>query len=224
MINNSVQSFRVFNIDIRVWSGLTGPVIQSGNTPIMQTAFSIADKGYIFFQYSPSGSQYVIYRYDPLTNNWSTVLSGTFSVGVSLGSITATIGNRAFILAYGGHLLEYNADSVKLFNRSRLIETAYYGFLFPEGNQLHFGTGGEFSVVGITPPADTVTSSNIHNRHWLFSATGDSWLQKENFGGSKRTESVSFIYNNIRYVLGGRLVDSVTKKTKYIFDLWKYVP
>lgn len=224
MVNNTIQTFRGFNIDSRNWTTLATPAISTGNTPQLQAGFSIGPSGYVLYSYSPSSNQYRLYKYDPGTNTWTTATNGFTSFGLSLNSVATVMGNKAYILSYSGYLLEYNADSNQIFERARVSETSYNTFLFGENNNLHMGAGGEFSVGSLIPPGDTVTSTNIHNRHWIYTASSASWVQKENFGGSNRTEAISFVYNNIPYLLGGRLVDPVTKKAKFIFDLWKYLP
>lgn len=222
LINSTANVLRAFNLTSYTWTQKT-PITFYTTVPVLKmTSFSIGNFGYTYYNYGGSIASHNIYRYDPSTDKWSIAASGLLS-SVSLGAVAVTTGAKSYLMGSTSKLYEFNADSSKMISLAPFPAYCFYPYSFILVDQMHVGGGGDFSV-GMTPPGDTITSSTITNRHWIYSLSKNTWTEHDRFTGSKRTEAIGFTYNGVGYVLGGRVIDSVTKKAVYIFDLWKYKP
>jgi len=223
-VNNQVNVFRAFNLDSKTWSNkATLTIPGSMISPMKQCAFSMGNAGYIYYHSGSTTKAQILYKYDPVLNQW-TQHTQTLTTSSSIYSVPFINGNRAFFLTEDRKLTEYNTDSTGLMARADFGDVGFRSAAFVIGDTAHITTVGEFSVGGSAPPADTVTSTNIHNNHWGYSISSNTWTRKSIFNGPKRAEAIGFVYNGKGYLLGGRVVDSVTKKATYIYDLWRYTP
>ena len=56
------------------------------------------------------------------------------------------------------------------------------------------------------------------NKTWRYVASGDYWIEHQNFPGSARHQAVSFVHDNVAYITTGR------SGTTPFYDMWKFTP
>jgi hypothetical protein len=219
--NNTINPFRSFNMVQRNWVNKNSVPVNTTLPVIKQTGFAVNNKGYIVYNYGGSIYSMEFFKYDPASNQWTSDYRSLLN-SISLGTITITVNGRPFVIGGSRNLYEYIADSSKVILKAPYTGVCENAFGFSLGDNIHFGTGGDFSISG-TGPADTVTSTSINQNHWIYNVSANTWTKKEDFAGGKRAEAIGFTYNGTGYVLGGRIVNS-QKKIIHITDLWRYIP
>lgn len=153
--------------------------------------------------------------YDPVNDSWS-MTSGITDGDQVEGAVTYSIGNKGYLV--GG--LNSTAPTTKVWQYipgTGLWETRndFPGTARWEAAGFAIGSKGHL-VGGISCKQ---CSGFELNDHWEYDQPTDTWTQRPNFPGTKRTRATGFSLNGTGFLLGGQRQDETKLK-----DFWYYNP
>ncbi|EAY24687.1 IPT/TIG domain-containing protein [Microscilla marina] len=115
--------------------------------------------------------------------------------------------------------------TIKGLDAASTIDFIYLGGLWTKkkdfgGGERMFSVGfsiGDKGYICLGRGEDRATTTK--NDLWEYNATSDTWTQKANYSGGKRSSSIAFVINQIAFV--GLGIDENTTSKK---DVWQYNP
>jgi N-acetylneuraminic acid mutarotase len=168
-----------------------------------------------------------LWRYDPSTNSWSRMASLNVKNGARIGAVAFTIGNIAYVgtgfTDSSKSLLRdfyaYNAETNQWSQKASLPFALAYATAFSINGKGYIGTGG--GDMNGTAPGGSL------KEFYEYDPTNDTWTQiSNNYPGTSRIGAMSFVYNNIAYVVGGSTIDLTTNaepnSASYPKDFYSY--
>jgi len=188
----------------------------AGTARYMASGFSIENKGYIGTGHDSSSYKKDFWEFDPSSNTWTQKADfGGSARGYSTG---LSIGNKGYIGTGhdGGQLndfWEYDPITNVWTKKANFGGIGRYGASgFTIGNKGYLGTGYNSSN-GYQDP------NGYQNDFWEFDPSANTWTQKANFGGNKRTFATAFSIGNKGFFCNGS-----DYSTGYRNEVWQYDP
>lgn len=187
-----------------------------GPTRRMASAFSINGKGYVCLGFSNGVGLTDLWEYDPASDSWTQ--KSSFPGGARGAAIADVINGKAYVgtgFGIGGpslyplDLWEYDPAADQWTQKASKPGVALYtsrSFTIYDTLYLAGGIGGE-----LLQPI---------NEFWAWSASTDTWVQKENLPGSDdRVYATTFSIGNKGYFGFGMLSPG-----SYMADFYSYTP
>ncbi|MDB5120020.1 MAG: type sorting protein [Sphingobacteriales bacterium] len=175
-----------------------------------RVAFGIGNYGYIGLGHLLGCRTRQFFKYNPLTNTWSSIADCPVEPGEE-GSVAFSIGNKGYVL--GGYadnkiaFYEYNPDTD--------VWTKKAGYPVPiEGHPVAFSIGSK-GYVG--------TDWAYSNEFYEYDPATNVWTKKANFAGEGRSWTVGFGIGNKGYIGTGFRANAFTPYTIFK-DFWEYDP
>lgn len=184
-----------------------------GTARYRSLGMATSTKGYLGTGYNGTDSK-DLYEYDPVLNTW-TAKANMGTIG-RFGAVSFVIGSKIYAGtgvktgAYAKDFWEYNTGNDTWTQKADFGgEAKIYATGFSIGANGYLGTGVEFTNIGFGT-----------TDFWLYDTTANTWIQKADFPGTKRSEAVGLSIG------GYGLMGTGTSNwgSGALKDFWKYDP
>lgn len=221
-----------------IWTAKS-PLPISGSGRTRAVAFSIGNYGYAGLGAQASGNAFRVlndfWKYDPSNDTWTETSSLDIKGGSRMGAFSFQIGDMAYVgggfsdSAGSKSLLQdfyaYDPASDTWTRKADLPSAIVYATAFSLNGKGFAGTGGGGGV----DASGNVTSGSLKT-FYQYDPSLDKWQTIKDYPGTSRLGAMSFVYNNVAYVVGGRTITTIATENKdtyptdfYSFDgtTWK---
>jgi len=167
--------------------------------------FSAGGKGYVSW-----GNEH-LWQYDPISDTWVEKFKGTSSTR-RYYAFSFNVGDN-FIT--GGGIVSSTSNEVWLYDTFNETWTKQNNAPFDLWHAVSFTIGADVYVTGGSVKNNT---DNPSKSLWLYQSGSDTWVQKADFAGTARTQSVAFSDERNRKGYVGLGYDG----TNFYKDMWQY--
>lgn len=186
----------------------------AGSQRTEAASFAVGDSAYVGTGYDGENRLPDFWLYNATTDSWS---QRALFPGVRRNSAVGfAVGGKGYIATGfdGTNKLKdcwrFNPATNQWQQMNDFAGNARYDAVsFTIGDTAYIATGYADNTYG--------GSSNLKD-FWAYDASADKWIERQNYGGDKRSQAVSFVHGNRGYIVTG------TNNGTNLTDFWQYDP